>query len=174
MIFNTYSLHNPFLFLAPPPRNILIIQTVSSATNYYLHIQNRLKAEATGRYSDTLRRFQPLYPRPCTVRQSRCVPSAKTQPCYPVDDEVVVNSPLNKSVFTLIPVVSGKNATPITLTQIEFKGDQPPAPVIRHFERSSTIEMKIITRSLSGKTVQREWAIINEQNVVINANTVFA
>ena len=316
MIFNTYSLHNPFLFLALLARNILIIQTVSSATNYYLHIQNRLLRvglqsreppnatpitltqiefkgdQPPGRAYylpdevDLIRRAagssdnQELYELLFQIfHEGNAVtggaatndlvsaevmvwrrkdadgrPSAKTQPCYLVDDEVVVNSPLNKSVFTLIPVVSGKNekvekiklnshedilyyqtkaliddvtvdidsgqilsdffvidlnavnqktitfswegkspeaidlrylrvelqsrespnATPVTLTQIEFKGDRPPAPVIRQFERSSTIEMKIITRSLSGKTIQREWTVINEQNVVINANAVFA
>ncbi len=36
-------------------------------------------------------------------------PSIKTEPVYLVDDEVIVNRPLKKSAFELIPVIAGKN-----------------------------------------------------------------
>ncbi|MDD4107648.1 MAG: hypothetical protein PHH93_02900 [Prolixibacteraceae bacterium] len=210
-------------------------------------------------------------------------PSIKTEPIYLIDDEVIVNRPLKKSIFELLPVIAGKaenvkeillkiildsptleepvtqlhrfsgpgfNADPIKvrlnsnedkifyeaqvitdegkiidigsdqikenvivldlkkvnqrniafiwdgpspeaadlkylrvelrsvdetgkiteLDTIEYKGDKPPETVMRNFDRTLTIEMKIVKRFYDGSTEKGQFETITEDKIIINSN----
>jgi len=210
-------------------------------------------------------------------------PSVKTEPLYLIDDEVIVNKPLKKSIFELIPVIAGKaehvreillkitlnsptleepvtqlhritgpgfNAGPIEirlnsnedtifyhaqaitdegkiidigsdqikenvivldlkkvdrknivfiwegpapgnadlkylkvelrsvdeagtktdLEKIEYKGDKIPEPVTRNFERSLTVEMRIVKRYFDGRTEKGTFESVPEGTFVIKSN----